>query len=194
MQVTFGPALFSLDLHARLTYAANGGLLTQDQLGFVVLANLAQDRLRGGPHHFDPGTFTETAAYIHLEWSLIDSLDDRFSQPALDAFGRLLHPVQDFYMHSNWVEVHRHSSRIPIWDMTGSSLPPGIEGGYRLTRAKGLEAVDAGPHSGRLLYELAYDAALLATRRQFARLAGGSLYRCSWLAAGPVAAEIDRIS
>ena len=124
-------------------------------------------------------------------WGRIEAGTDRMSN-----FGRLTHTVQDFYSHSNWVELHQHVSPLPVWDLRTATLPAGaVSGTYReRTREFGLAApthaelnkdsplawfspsgcrvVADGPNRGRTLFELGYEAALAATRIQFDRLLG----------------------
>ena len=107
-------------------------------------------------------------------------------------FGTMIHTVQDFYAHSNWVELYVDQSPIPVWDLVLGSLPADIVSGtFFLDSPKecgpnapthtqlnkdspdseeGQKVVTSGPNQGSSLFELAFNAALRATEVQFGRL------------------------
>ena len=107
-------------------------------------------------------------------------------------FGTMIHTVQDFYAHSNWVELHVDQSPVPTWDLVLSSLPADIVSGtFFLDSPKecgpnapthaqlnkdspdseeGQKLVPSGPNQGKTLFGLAFAAALQATEVQFDRL------------------------
>jgi hypothetical protein len=64
---------------------------------------------RGGEdeRHFDDCEFNGAASFIRSEYRAITqrSLAGNHPFDATDGFGNALHPVQDFYAHSNWVEM-----------------------------------------------------------------------------------------
>jgi hypothetical protein len=147
--------------------------------------------------HFDNCAFSEGAEYIEKEWSIISGSGDRFGKTALAAFGRLLHTVQDFYSHSNWIELHMDTDPIPVWDLKPESLPPGTCSGTWILgipkccpggtpthqelnkdnpdSQEGSKVVPSGPHKGKSLFDLAYEAAIRASSEQFKRLGKGDL-------------------
>lgn len=188
---------FEIGYHAELTQEANNGQLSQQQLGYVVAANIAQDLLQTQSRvHFDNCDFPGGVEHLGAEWNVIDNLPDKYSDSALAAFGALLHTTQDFYAHSNWIELHEQQSPIPLWDQTLASLPSGIVSGTwwlgfpRLcgpnapshselnkdspTSTEGGRIVVSGPNQGKTLFVLAYATAIAATKLQYKRLAGVS--------------------
>lgn len=189
---------FEIGYHAALTEQANGGLLDAEQLAYVVAANMAQDLLQTSSFvHFDNCDFPGGIDHVAAEWAIIDGVGSRFAEPALAAFGALLHTTQDFYAHSTWIELHADQSPIPVWDQTLASLPPAIVSGTwwlgspklcvagtpshsQLNKdspnsAEGRKLVESGPNAGRSLFQLAFDTALEASRAQYRRLAGTKL-------------------
>jgi len=76
----------------------------------MIEANLNQDRLRGqighDEYHFDNNAFEKSYVYIEEQRSLtISSLVANDAPSAWSAFGRLTHTVQDFYAHSNYIDL-----------------------------------------------------------------------------------------
>jgi hypothetical protein len=136
--------------------------------------------------HFDNCAFACGLEQINQQWALIDALSshDRFDNLGLSAFGRLLHTTQDFYAHSNWVELHLQLSSLPsdivsgtfaldLPKCCGSSAPshgslnkddPGSQEGRTI--------VTSGPHQAASLFQLAFDAGLAASAAQFQTLRG----------------------
>ncbi|TVL98719.1 MAG: hypothetical protein CV087_20790 [Candidatus Brocadia sp. WS118] len=60
--------------------------------------------------HFDDCYFAESTENINEQYEkVLTNLnpDDADFDDALDEFGKLLHTVQDFYSHSNWVEMKK---------------------------------------------------------------------------------------
>ena len=188
---------FCRNVHEQLTRQAIGDSLPPADLDRVVSANVHQDTLEDeifshSQYHFDNCAFPEGAAYIEEQRRIVEFQPGCRSETALDAFGRLLHAVQDFYAHSNWVELHSETeSPIPLWDLQLTSLPNGIVSGTwaaghpkkcgagapphsQLNKdsaesPEGKETVTKGPNAGKTLFELAYDAALRATGAQLDR-------------------------
>lgn len=186
-------AKFTVDRHADLTANANPGLLDDEEVGRVVLANMMQDLDQVySPIHFDNCTFPEGVDRINSFWLLIEK-EGQINPTTLGAFGMLLHTVQDFYAHSNWVELNADRSPVPVWNLEIASLPREIvTGTWFLGHPKkchsgapshdqlnkdspkskeGRKAIESGPNAGQTLFALAYDAALWATRIQYERLA-----------------------
>jgi hypothetical protein len=76
----------------------------------VLAANLGQDRLKGQIHHphyhFEDNCFAGGYAYMERKRELIqNSLAEGSPLPAWQAFGKLTHAAQDFYAHSNYVQL-----------------------------------------------------------------------------------------
>lgn len=96
--------------HVEIMRMAVGNRFAGADFVRVVRANLSQDRLQNlvfHPElHFDGGALRAAQVYISRQRRLAVRLllhGDR--DGALDAFGRLSHTRQDFYAHSNWVEL-----------------------------------------------------------------------------------------
>lgn len=189
--------LFKVDIHAQITREACASTLTEDQLSVVVLHNMLVDTDQlNSCLHFDNCAFECGAAQIAQQWALIDSqpATGRFGDVGLSAFGRVLHSTQDFYAHSNWVELHLDQPSIPVWDQDTASLPAAIVSGTFFldtpkncrpgtpthdelnkdspTSKAGATIVRSGPHAGRSLFDLAYATAVAASAAQFRRLRG----------------------
>ncbi len=183
---------FTIDRHAEITERANRGYLDDERLGQVVLANILQDLDQfESKIHFDNCTFPQGAGYIAQQWQGIEAQDE-LSEVTLTAFGRLTHTVQDFYSHSNWIELHLQDDPVPIWDLDVGTLPADIVSGTwwigfpkecpagapthgELNKddpssPEGRKVVESGPNAGQTYFELAFDAAIRATELQFDRL------------------------
>lgn len=182
---------FQIQYHAALTVDASPDNPTiQDNLLAIVAANLATDLNQfESALHFDNCTFALGVERIDNLWEIVEADPDgnRFT-----VFGSMLHTVQDFYAHSNWVELHEGVSPVPVWDLDLDALPAGIVSGtFELDFPKecgpdaptheqlnkdspnsleGAKTVQSGPNAGRTLFDLAFAAALQASRVQFARL------------------------
>ncbi|WP_269585592.1 hypothetical protein [Roseibium sp. Sym1] len=184
---------FEIGYHGEITELANGTLLDSQQLGIVVAANIAQDLFQTKSFiHFDNCDFPGGIGHIDDEWNAIDTQGNR-SDAALVSFGALLHTVQDFYAHSNWIELHLDSDPVPTWDLKLSSLPanivsgtwslgspklcgPGAPSHSQLNKdspksPEGSKVVSSGPNTGKSYFDLAFSAALAASKLQFSRLA-----------------------
>ena len=98
--------------HVDLTCSVLEPFFPAQRLQEVVHANLAQDsvvNLFGSkPYlHFCDNLVSESLAYIDSEHARIQALvqaDGAFAEQRA-ALGRLLHTVQDFYAHSNYVDL-----------------------------------------------------------------------------------------
>jgi hypothetical protein len=189
---------FNIGYHAELTEEANNGALDQEQLGYVVAANIAQDLYQTQSQvHFDNCDFPGGVTHIEGLWNAIYETGDKYSSVALTAFGALLHTTQDFYAHSNWIELHEQQAPIPVWDQKVANLPAKIVSGTWLlgfpklcgpnapthsalnkdspTSTEGAKIVGSGPNQGKSLFDLAYATALAATRLQYARFSAVKL-------------------
>ena len=185
------PADYFPNYHATLLCrAAPNGFSRSALLFRVIPANIAVDfKQKDKRLHFDNSTFSAGVELIDELWSRIEAGVARLAN-----FGKLTHTVQDFYSHSNWVELHQHLRPVPIWDLNVESLPAEMLSGTYPSDAlpgnkhvpthaelnkdspfgwfspSGARVVADGPNRGKTLFELGYDAALLATRAQFDRL------------------------
>lgn len=99
-----------LEYHSAVTCEAIGEHFDQTALNQIIEANFSQDsglnqlRLE---IHFDNNLIPKSLAYIYAEHARIVALA---AQPAggpaqRAALGRLCHTVQDFYSHSNYVDL-----------------------------------------------------------------------------------------
>jgi hypothetical protein len=177
-----------LKYHEQLTVTAAPSSLSSTTIAVIVSANLAVDLNQfDSALHFDNCAFAPGLEHIDAKWTAIAHGQDTYT-----SFGQLLHTVQDFYAHSNWIELHQQEDPVPIWDLTLASLPPDIVSGtYSVGSPKlcgpdapdhaqinkdspnseeGRKIVQSGPNQGKSLFDLAYDTALRATQAQFAQL------------------------
>lgn len=108
----------------------------------VQRGNVRQDRILPGQlqpeRHVDCARFRGAAARLRVLQALIVDRDaeleagwDRAAaRMALQAFGGMLHTVQDMASHSNYVELHveRGTTTPPVWDWRRAPIPSGLEG------------------------------------------------------------------
>lgn len=106
--------------HHRMTAQALDQQISPTALKIVVAANCGQDALRyqfGYDHfHYDNNAFQAGDAYLEeMRRDIATSLALGSALPAWQAFGRMLHAVQDFYAHSNYVAlwVERYPDAAP---------------------------------------------------------------------------------
>lgn len=97
-------------VHAGITSNALAAAFSDRALEAIIAANLKQDRLLAlighDEYHFDSNAFAESFAYLEEQRSLtISSLEANEVCSAWSAFGRLLHTAQDFYAHSNYINL-----------------------------------------------------------------------------------------
>jgi hypothetical protein len=104
--------------HIQLCQETLGDKLSPEALEAVIAANLRQDGLFTGlvghpEFHFDESLFEEAWAYVESQRQIVIHTLKEGEPPeeAWRAFGRLLHSVQDFYAHSNYVRLW--ASRYP---------------------------------------------------------------------------------
>jgi hypothetical protein len=106
--------------HIEILQQALAGNFSPAALAKIIDANVNQDRISAqlghDEYHFDNNAFEKSYAYIENQRLLvISSLYANDSNSALSAFGRLTHTVQDFYAHSNyidlWLAMHTNGSR-----------------------------------------------------------------------------------
>jgi hypothetical protein len=94
--------------HIEITRQALGTEVSPRALDSIIRANIEQDRLRyqlGHDHfHFDNNQFEKSYAYIEEQRALMSaSLARGDAQSAWQAFGRMIHPAQDFYAHTDYI-------------------------------------------------------------------------------------------
>lgn len=106
--------------HRRITTEALGQKISAPALEIIIHANCGQDALRyqiGYDHfHYDNNAFQTGDAYIEqMHANITRALADEQISDAWQAFGRMLHAAQDFYAHSNYVELwyERHLDADP---------------------------------------------------------------------------------
>ena len=103
---------FDMDIHSSITFEALS-FLKYDVLHRIASSNVEVDIDHGGvlhdsrtdhAWHFDNCLFDQTSANINGQYNymLAGAL---LSYDSPETFGQLLHPVQDFYSHTNWVEL-----------------------------------------------------------------------------------------
>jgi hypothetical protein len=107
---------FSVNTHEGITFAALGPP-SGESLSFLhraVFDDIADqhEQIDSGfsgardERHFDDCEFDGAAKYIRDRYAdAREELGDADPWEATDAFGYLLHPAQDFYAHSNWIEL-----------------------------------------------------------------------------------------
>jgi len=97
-------------IHAEITRRALREMFSPRALEIVVASNIKQDVLSGqlghDEYHFDNNAFHKSKAYIEEQRTLISSALARAEvEPAWEAFGRLTHTAQDFYAHTNYIDL-----------------------------------------------------------------------------------------
>lgn len=97
-------------IHAEITRQALRDSFSDRALEKIIAANLNQDRLAAqighDEYHFDNNAFETSYAYIEEQRSLvIATLRSEDILSAWAAFGRLTHTAQDFYAHSNYIDL-----------------------------------------------------------------------------------------
>jgi hypothetical protein len=100
------------EYHISITKNAIGEFFDQSALDEIFQANVSQDRLvyqlGFTPHfHFDNNKIKESLAYVDSQLDEIIELAKSESQGHQQraAFGRLCHAIQDFYAHSNYIDL-----------------------------------------------------------------------------------------
>jgi len=98
--------------HTDITIEVLGPSFDKQAMWQVILANVAQDSLASlfgtrPQHHVDDDKIQEAAAYVEEQHDLIAALatDPSRVREQRQALGRLLHGVQDFYSHTNYVDL-----------------------------------------------------------------------------------------
>jgi hypothetical protein len=97
-------------VHARVTRRALGEIFSPRALAIILDSNVGMDALQNqlghDEFHFDNNAFEASRAYIVGQRALIPpALAAGNPRAAWVAFGRLTHTAQDFYSHSNYVDL-----------------------------------------------------------------------------------------
>jgi hypothetical protein len=97
-------------IHAEISRRALGRMFSLHALETIVAANRGQDALQSqighDEFHFDNNAFGKSRAYIEEQRALIaPALARGDGISAWKAFGRLTHSAQDFYAHSNYIDL-----------------------------------------------------------------------------------------
>src|SRR5215216_3473898 len=103
--------------HVDITRTALKNLFSNAAIEKIIAANLYQDRLAAqighDEFHFDNNAFEKSYVYIEEQRVItISSLQSDDAPSAWAAFGRLTHTAQDFYAHSNYIDlwISRHKN------------------------------------------------------------------------------------
>ena len=97
--------------HLEICERALADQFSSRALDVIIKANIRQDKIRyqfKHPHfHFDSNAFEASFNYIKEQRQIILEISDSFDklQASWQAFGRLTHVVQDFYAHSNYIQL-----------------------------------------------------------------------------------------
>ena len=97
--------------HIEICQRALGSAFSARALNVIIAANVGQDQIRyqfRHPHfHFDSNAFEAGYAYVREQRQIVlDTLKSGMEPThAWQAFGRLSHSVQDFYAHSNYIQL-----------------------------------------------------------------------------------------
>jgi len=97
-------------IHAEITRQALNEPFSAAALEKIIEANVYQDRIAAqighDEYHFDNNAFEKSYAYIEQQRALVISFLQAYDAPsAWYAFGRLTHTAQDFYAHSNYIDL-----------------------------------------------------------------------------------------
>ena len=100
-----------IQYHKSITRKALNERFSQRALEAILAANLKQDDLLSGQighdeYHYDNNAIAESDRYLEEQRALtLSALQNDDLPAAWAAFGRLVHPAQDFYAHSNYVDL-----------------------------------------------------------------------------------------
>jgi hypothetical protein len=96
--------------HIDIMHLALEDVFSLRALEKMIEANVKQDSLSGlighDEYHFDNNAFEKSYAYLEEQRALtVSALTANDAPSAWSAFGRLTHTAQDFYAHSNYIEL-----------------------------------------------------------------------------------------
>ena len=103
------------EYHIEICQRALGEKFSDRALKTIIKANIAQDGLRGQighpEYHFDDNAFEASHTYLEDQRLIIMGAlsEGQNIETAWEAFGRLTHTAQDFYSHSNYLELWAQS-------------------------------------------------------------------------------------
>jgi hypothetical protein len=97
-------------VHVEMMHAALDGSVSTRALRLMIHANVGVDAIWNqlGRHelHFDDNAFEKSYRYMDAQRNLIrPALEAGEPEDAWRAFGRLTHTAQDFYSHSNYIDL-----------------------------------------------------------------------------------------
>jgi hypothetical protein len=98
-------------IHAEILRRALGQSFSPPAMQVIIHASVGQDAFWTGQighdeYHFDNNAFEKSRTFIADQRALIaPSLENGHVKTAWQAFGRLTHTAQDFYAHSNYVDL-----------------------------------------------------------------------------------------
>lgn len=100
-----------IQYHISITRKALSERFSPRALEAILAANLKQDDLLTGQighdeYHYDNNAIPESNRYLEAQRVLaLSALQNENLSAAWSAFGRLIHTAQDFYAHSNYVDL-----------------------------------------------------------------------------------------
>ena len=100
-----------IQYHQSITRAALGKRFSPRALAAILAANIKQDNLLTGQighdeYHYDNNAITKSDNYLVEQRALTRSaIQEEDLAGAWAAFGRLIHTAQDFYAHTNYVDL-----------------------------------------------------------------------------------------
>jgi hypothetical protein len=108
-------------VHAEITRQAVGQLFSARALDLILASNIAVDalwnQLGHDELHVDNNAFDSSHAYMARQRALIGAALERGqAEESWQAFGRLAHTAQDFYSHTNYVDLwlaRQPTGRVP---------------------------------------------------------------------------------
>jgi hypothetical protein len=138
-----------IQYHESITRKALSAHFSLHALDAILVANIRQDNLLTGQighdeYHYDNNAIAKSDRYLEEQRVLtITALQNYDQLSAWAAFGRLIHTAQDFYAHSNYVDLW-------LAHVDGQSPPPPPE------IAPLIDELIHSPdlHSGKLYYPL----------------------------------------
>jgi len=114
-----------IQYHESITRKALAKRFTPHALKAILVANLKQDDLLTGQighdeYHYDNNAIVESDRYLEKQrMSTLSALQKDDLSTAWAAFGKLIHTAQDFYAHSNYVDLW-----LARFDVDGRTPPP----------------------------------------------------------------------
>jgi hypothetical protein len=117
-----------IEYHESITRKALSEYFSPRALEAVLAANIKQDDILTGQighdeYHYDNNAIAESDHYIEEQRGLtLSALQNDDLPAAWASFGRLIHTAQDFYAHSNYVDLWL--SDLPYRDDVNGHAPP----------------------------------------------------------------------